>query len=218
MSDFIISLWTSPVRAGPVVLAVFSFAIVNGLRRWFQIQYMPTYFAVFPLSVLDADVARYAGTGWETPPDTAEGRRQLKRRFLGRAAIAGFISFVVIPLTLGLAAAFYMTTPELLVALAVLLVWQGYASYQSTIDNTRYTAKPVSTVRFFAVFYVFYLVSLVGFMHRGYVFTRPYVLDQQWAGLAGAVWDVLFTVIIAGSIITVLSGVMVHLVTEREIL
>lgn len=218
MSDFIVSLWTSPVRAGPVVLAVLSFAIVNGLRRWFQIQYMPTYFAVFPLSLLDADVARYAGTGWESPPNNeAEGRR-LKRRFLARAAIAGSISFVVIPLTLGFAAAFYMTTPELLVALAVLFVWQGYASYQSTMDNTSYTDKPVSTVQFFTVFYVFYLGSLVGFMHRGYVFARPYVLDQEWAGLAGAVWNVLFTVIIAGGIITVLSGVMVYLVTEREVL
>jgi hypothetical protein len=186
MIEFFTSLWNVPVRAGPVITGFLAFALVNGIRRWFRIQYTPSYFIVFPVSLLDPDVARFTGMGPLGPPETELEKRRLKRTFLVKATVAAVLTFVVIPVLLGVFAATYMAPPEFAVTLALLLTWQGYASYQSITDNTRYSTKPRSSASFFAIFYIFYLVSVGGFMHRGYVFAQPYTSTDDWSGLLNA--------------------------------
>jgi len=218
MNDLFAHVWDTHVRAGPIVVGVLAFAAINGFRRWFRFHYVPSYFVVFPVSLLDADVARIAGTGPFKLPSTEAEKRKVKRAFLAKVTVAGLLTFVVIPLVLGILAAFYMTPAELAVSLAVLLVWQAYESYQSTLDNASHAQRPVSSRSLFASFYLFYLASLGGFMHRGYVFARPFVQQNNLTGLAGAVWDVVFLVLIAGVIIAVLGNLMAYFITEREVL
>jgi hypothetical protein len=218
MLDFLRSVWGSPVRAGPVVLGFLSFAVVNGIRVWFRIQYTPSYFVVFPVSLLDPDVARFTGISPKGRPKTDVEKRRLKRMFLSKAVGAALLTFVLIPLALGLIAATYMTTPEFAVTLTMLLMWQAYASYQSVTDNTRYSDKPRSSASFFIIFYVFYLASLGGFMHRGFRFAQRYAVIEDWAGLMGAAWNVVFFVVVAGGIVAVLANIMTYFITERDVL
>lgn len=217
VTTFINELWNTAVRAGPVVMGIVLFAMINGLRRWFNVQYTPSYFVVFPISLLDKDVARFAGTGPFGPVENDEDRRRLKRHFIAKAAISAVVTFAVIPLALGVAAALYMQPAEFFVMLIAVLVWQGYASYQSTTDNSRYSEKPISSARLFALFYAFYLASLGGFMHRGFAFALPFSQTGNWRGLVGAAWDVIFVVLIAGAVLTVLSAVLSHFVVDREV-
>jgi hypothetical protein len=218
MSELLARFWDTQVRAGPVVVCVLAFAAINGLRRWYRFHYVPSYFVVFPVSLLDADVARIAGTGPFELPSSEKEKRKLKRAFLVKVTVAGLLTFVVIPLILGTTAAFYMTPPELALGLAVLLVWQAYESYQSTLDNASHAQRPLGSRSLFASFYLFYLVSLGGFTHRGYVFARPFVEQGNFTGMASAMWDIVFLVLIAGLIIGVLGNLMAYFITEREVL
>src|SRR4051812_9824860 len=115
-------LWSAPVRAGPVIVGVLLFALINGVRRWFHIQYTPTYFVIFPVSLLNRDVAHYTGMGPVSAPESESERRILKRRFLAKAVLAGAITFVVIPVLLGLLDACYMAASEFIVTLSILLL------------------------------------------------------------------------------------------------
>lgn len=114
-------------------------------------------------------------------------------------------------------AALYMTFQEFGIMLTILLLWQGYNAFQSTTDNTRYSHHPAASASFFTGFYLFYLACLGGFMHRGFVFTRPFVVNSDWAGLASAAWDIVFVVVIAGILLAVFSGIISYLVIERDV-
>jgi hypothetical protein len=218
MNELLAHVWGTQVRAGPVVVFVLAFAAINGLRRWFRFHYVPSYFVIFPVSLLDTDVARIVGTGPFAAPSTEAEKRKLKRAFIAKVTVAGLLTFVVIPLVLGILAAFYMTPPELAAGLAVLLVWQAYESYQSTLDNASHSQRPLGSRSLFAFFYLFYLASLGGFTHRGYVFARPFIQQDNFTGLASALWDIVFLVVIAGGIIGVLGNLMAYFITEREVL
>lgn len=206
------------MRAGPVLVGVLAFACINGLRRFFHFQYVPSYFVVFPASLLDPDVARLAGMGPFTPPVEEIEKRKLKRDFLFKTTVASLITFVLIPICLGLGSAFFMTASEVAVCLGVLLVWQGYAGYQSTMDNAIYARKPVASRAVFTSFYTFYLACLGGFMHRGYSFARPFVEKSDLAGLASAAWDIVFLVVISATVFGVLGNLLAYFITERDVL
>src|SRR5690625_1383331 len=217
MTEFVSEMGNTAVSAGPVVLGIVLFALINGLRRWLNVQYTPSYFVIFPISLLDQDIARFAGTGPFGPVENDKERRTLKRHFIVKAAVSAVITFAVIPLALGVVAALYMQPAEFFVMLIAILIWQSYAAYQSTTDNSRYSHKPVSSAWFFGLFYAFYLASMGGFMHRGFVFAFPFSQTGDWQGFIGAAWDVIFVLLITGAVLTVLSAVLSHLVIDREV-
>lgn len=194
------------------------FAVINGLRRWFRVAYTPSYFVLFPVSLLDPDVARFASTGPFDPPNTESEKHTLKRAFLAKITIAGLVTFAIIPLFLGLTAAFYMAPAELGLTLGILLSWQAYASYQSILDNSWHASKPIGSRSLFGVFYLFYLASLGGFIQEGYKFARPFVQRGDYTGMFASMWSIIFLLLIAGLIVGVLGNLLAYFITERDVL
>jgi uncharacterized membrane protein len=61
VNEYSTYLWNLEVRTIPVVIGMVIFAAISALRAWLKIQYIPTYFVVFPMSALDEDVAHLYG-------------------------------------------------------------------------------------------------------------------------------------------------------------
>lgn len=211
-------MWNTAVRAGPVVLGIVLFASVNGLRHWFKVHYTPSYFVLFPISLLDKDIAQLTGLGPFSPVENEAQRRKRKHQFLAKAVISAVLTFAVIPLAHGVTAALYARPTEFYVILIALLVWQTYAAYQSTTDNVRFARKPNVSAGGFMLFYVMYLACLGGFMHRGFVFAFPFFQAGDWQGFFAAAWTETFGVLIAAAVPTVMSALFALLVVDREII
>ena len=58
-SAMIRSIWNYEVRFMPVILGLFIFGLLHLLRRLTRVEYTPSYFAVFPLSMLDRQLLLY---------------------------------------------------------------------------------------------------------------------------------------------------------------
>lgn len=116
-------MWNTAVRAGPVVLGIVLFASVNGLRHWFKVHYTPSYFVLFPISLLDKDIAQLTGLGPFSPVENEAQRRKRKHQFLAKAVISAVLTFAVIPLAHGVTAALYARPTEFM--LSLLRFWSG---------------------------------------------------------------------------------------------
>jgi hypothetical protein len=217
INELLQRFWSTEVRMGPILVGIGIFALLKVLRRWSQFQYVPSYFIFYPSAALERDVSRLYGTGPFEPALTRAERRRLKRSIQGKAMFSIVISFVAIPTVVGSAAAFFMNVRELLVLIAVILIWQGYAAFQATLDNAVYAAHPRASAAFFASVYAGYLFFLSGCMWQAYRFVAPFAAAGDYGGLAASVWDGSFRfaafVVLAG----LLGNIAAHLITDQEI-
>ncbi len=216
-SDLLLTFWSTEVRTGPVLVGIGIFALLKALRRWSQIHYVPSYFIFYPSAALERDVSHLYGTGPFEPVVTKEDRRRVKRSILTKAIFSIITSFVVIPCLVGSTAALYMNSRELLVLIVVVLIWQGYGAFQSTLDNAGSAAHPKASVAFFVSFYGVYLFFVAGCMWKAYRFVAPYAVTGDYGGLAASLWDGMFQfaafVVLAGLV----GNIVAHLIIDQEI-
>ena len=215
----ILKLWDYQIRALPLLLGFCIFALVSILRKITRVAYTPSYFVVFPMSLLDHDIATLYGEGdmfpWQT--SSKEERKKLKNKILFKSIISLILTFAAIPSIIGLICAFFIRENEIAALAATIVIWQFYNAIYSIIDNTRNVEKPIASITFFSLFYFCYLFCLAGFFVKSYNFAHPYIKSHNLIGLLTQSADAIFITLASFIFLGLLGNLFAYLITEKEI-
>lgn len=207
-------LWNFQVRVVPLLLGLAVFGFLHLLRRITKIEYTPSYFAVFPLSLLDYQLSEYFGEFFCGEYKDATKRGFNKKLFI-KALISFFLTFFGVPFVVGSIAAFLVTPRELWAFLILLLMWQAVNCIHATIEFAQFRrAKTVWA--FFGSFYLFYLVCLVLVIRYAYRLTYPFSSTGDLSGLLRSVETSIVQLIIEVVVIAVLSGLFTHWLLNKD--
>lgn len=211
--EIINSWWTYEVRLVPILLAFGIFSGIQLLRKVIRMGYSPSYFAIFPVSLVDAKVAEYLGY-YGDEEDPAVEKRQ-KRNLLRTAWISMFLTFLLVPLTTGLIAAFILTPHEFTGFLFLLLGTEGLRCLKATYDFARYWDNWKAT-RPFAVFYFMYLIFLALVVRRSYHFAIPFTSQGDYQGLWSALEPEIASFLIYVLLMAVASNIIAHFLVTKD--
>lgn len=205
------------VRVVPIVVALIIFVLLNVLQRLVRPLYVPSYFFIFPMSMLDEDIARLYGEGMYGKPIGKEIRR-IKRSILLKSTVTVVIALMLIPGLVGLISALIMNGTELAVLLVIFVLWQGYSAFQSVMDNANRVVQKQKSTFVLSAFYVLYLALFSGCLWYTYNFARPFTANREFVDLFSAVLEGIFSILLFGILIGVIGNIIAHFVTDQEIL
>jgi hypothetical protein len=194
------------------------FASLGVLRRLTKAAYTPSYFVLFPMSLMDADIAAYYSEGLYPPSLSASERQELRRSLLIKTIAAAAITFVLLPALVGGLVALFMAESEVMAFISILVIWQGYNAFHSTMDNAGSASRTGASLAFFAGFYALYLFVLSGGIWLAYEFVAEYMSVGDWGGLLSQIWRGGFKIIVGVIFAGAIGSVVAHLITDREVI
>lgn len=90
--------WNYEVRIFPLILGLAIFSILHVLRRITKIEYTPSYFAIFPLSMLDYQLSLYFQEFYGAEYLSREKGRKRSANLFVKSVVSFFFTFFAVPL------------------------------------------------------------------------------------------------------------------------
>ncbi len=193
------------------------------LRRLFDVAYTPLYFAFLPLRSLNSDLSIYLGDdfvsgGEDVRRMSRNERERLRTQIVFRGALASAVSAVALPAVAGFIAALFMRPGSLGIAVALVLASQGMRVLASLRDfGTHATHADSQTMNRLRLVYAVYFLVVVVVYSNVYQWTRPYVVNGDFATLTNALLE-LFVVrlVLTGILFSFLSASFLQWITRPD--
>lgn len=214
--EIISSWWTYEVRLLPMLLALGIFTGIHLLRKITKIEYTPSYFAVFPFSMLEGQLAHYFGEYMTGEYLSIKDGRKINPRLYIRAWVSMFLTFLLVPLLSGLVIAFILSPEEFVGFLSLLMFWEGLRCLSAIYDFSQYRYDIGSATGYFFVFYGFYLLVLWIVIRFSFRFASPFALTHDYAALFTALETELGPMLIVGIGIAIGTNLLAHLLVNKD--
>jgi hypothetical protein len=218
MAETIVSLWMYEARVFPMVLGLSIFSGLHLLRRITKMAYTPSYFAIFPLSMLDGQLSDYFEEFYTgVYVSVKEGRKKNPKLFL-KAWISFFMTFLMVPLLSGFTVAFILSRHEFTGYLVLLLGFEGWHCFTAVLTFGRYREEWRSVLKFFVPFYGTYLFFLWLVIRQSYHFTIPFTENSDYSNLASALETTLGPVLVGIVALGVVTNLLAHWLVNKDAL
>jgi hypothetical protein len=210
------SVWNSQVRILPLVLALAIFGLLHLAHRLTRFAYTPSYFAVFPLSILDYQLSVHFGEFYGGEYLTAQKGRRPNNSLFVKSLLSFFLTFFFIPLLIGTLVSSFLLPGEFLAFLALLLLWEGSNCLSAVLDFSSYRGSSAKIWLFFGSFYTLYLLCLFIVPRFSYRFARPFFVKGDIRGLLSSIESMLVPFLISVVVIGVLGGILTHWFLNKD--
>lgn len=214
--ELIISWWTYEVRLLPMLLALGFFSGFQVLRKLTKIEYTPSYFAIFPLSRLEGQLASYFEefmTGEYLSIE--EGRRKNPYLYL-KAWASMFLTFLLVPLVSGFVVAFILTPREFTGFLILLVGVEAVRCLKAIYDFSQYRYEWSIALVYFSLFYAAYIFVLWLVLRFSFHFTNPFTENHDYSALFSALEAQLGPIVIGVLGLGILTNLFAHLLVNKD--
>jgi hypothetical protein len=203
----------------PIILGLLIFVLLHVFRRLSRVEYTPSYFAIFPLSMLDHQLSLYFGEFYGGEYLSMEKGRKPNSRLFLKSLVSFFLTFFLVPAIVGLVIAFFVLPNELRVFLLLLLVWQAINCTKAVFEFSSYRWQPVTNVWiFFGSFYAFYLAALFFVIRMTYRFAQPFASEGNFVGLFASLEQMIVPFVISIIVVGVLGGLFTEWLMNKDAL
>lgn len=219
MSELWTAIWGLEFRVVPVGFAMLLVIIPTMIRQRTKFYYVPIYFPFVPLRELNADLATYLGEDyWLGLDGEASDEDQLRRKILLSSIVSVAFAAVLIPAFAGFGSAFFLEAqllPQLLGVFVLYMVWK------MSLAVLHFSHHAVASRRnriLLGIVYFFYIGVAAQMLATSYGWARPYIIQNDWSGLALALTDLIFsTVLLQFLLLAALTAVVVSIFMDRRI-
>ena len=211
------SIWNYEVRLAPLLLGLSIFSVVHLIRKLSKIEYTPSYFAIFALSLLDHQLSLYFGEFYGGEYFSIEKGRKRNSSLFAKSVLSFFITFFLVPLLIGVVISFLILPNELPAFLFLLLLWQAINCTKAVFDFSTYRGERKANMwLFFGSFYASYLLALFFVIRLAYRFAQPFVSKGDVAGLLGSLEDRVVSFVVSIVIVGVAGGLFTHWFINKD--
>lgn len=214
--ELIDSWWAYQVRLLPVLSAIGVYAGIQLLRKLSKFLYMPSYFAIFPLSMLQGQLASYFGEDMHGEYLTLKRGRKRSPALFAMALLSIFLTFAIVPIITGFLVAFVLTAQDfkgfLLVLIGAEAIRCGHAAY----DFAHYRGNWKPVILYFGSFYAVYLICLFESLRIGFRFSIPFTDRQDYAGLFFALEGQFSGLVLWGLGVGVIGNLFVYYLLNKD--
>jgi hypothetical protein len=214
--EIISAWWGYEVRLFPVLLALSIYTGVQLLRKLTKFWYTPSYFAIFPLSMLEGQFAEYFGEDTYGEYLSIKKGRKTDSVLFGKALVSIFLTFGVVPLVTGFLVAFLLTRGEFTGFLFLLIGAEAVRCATAVYDFANYRGNWKSVILYFGSFYALYLFCLWAILRIGYRFVIPFVEGKDYAGLLDALEGQFVPIVIYGLGLAIVAGLFSHFLLNKD--
>jgi flagellar biosynthesis protein FlhB len=218
MTTLLNSLWSNEVRLLPMIVALSIFGLLHLLRKLTAVEYTPSYFAVFPVSLINYQLSEYLGEFYGGDYVTENESRPVIPNLYLKSLVSFFLTFFFVPLLVGFSTAFFLTLQEFRAFLVLLLLWESWHCLKAVYNFASYRGEWKSVIKFFGSFYAIYLVFLFFVIRLGFYNTQPFVEKGNLSELFINLENLLVSIIINILIIGVLSNIFAHWLINKDAL
>jgi len=217
MRYFLENFWSKDVQIFRILLGLFIFWSAHAIRKISKFYYVPTYFVIFPLSMLDRSFAQYFGEDdWGVYDLDLEKRKQMKNKLKLMAIVTTFLSLLIIPATLGFFIAFFLRRTDLWVFLLFLIIWRGEKSWESVVAYYRWQESPNNFYKYLTLFYFFYITTLYLVVKKSYFFTIQFVESGNWGKFISELEDFAFSGILFTILVGIISSILANWLLKKD--
>lgn len=214
--EIITSWWTYEVRLLPMLLAMGIFSGIHLLRKITKIEYTPSYFAIFPLSMLEGQLAAYFEESMTGEYLSMKAGREKNSGLYIRAWLSMFLTFLLVPLITGFLIAFFLTPGEFTGFLILLVGWETARCLNAIYDFANYRYDWNVGILYFVLFYSIYLFVLWLVIRFSYHFASPFTERHDYAGLFSALEDQLGPIVIGVVGLGIVTNLFAHFLVNKD--
>lgn len=212
-------IWNYQLQIVPVLLFLAIYETPAFLRRLNKTFFVPIYFSVYPLRQINQNLATYLGddiyVGQEVTTDEAEAFR---KRIIAVSAVSAIIDTVLVPLMIGLIAAFLLTKAVFYQFIAVLLAYKAVTVSMSLLNSDLHLIEAKWKTPALSAIYLLYLGLILEMSRTSYFWAEPYVESADWAGLWSSFSAFVFAKILAqGIIFAGAVAIFTNFIADRKI-
>lgn len=201
----------------PVLCAFGIFSGIQLFRKLTKLEYTPSYFAVFPLSMLERQLAEYFGEDrFGMYQSIKNGGRKKNTRLYIKAWISIFLTFLMVPLITGFLVAFILTPQEFAGFLLLLVGIEFIRCGKATYDFANYRDNWNSAILFFVAFYLTYLGFLWFVFRLSYHFAFPFIEKSDYSGLFSTLESLLVPFLIGVFVLGVATNLLAHYLVNKD--
>jgi hypothetical protein len=212
-------IWNYQLQIVPVLLFLAIYETPAFLRRLNKTFYVPIYFSVYPLRQINQNLASYLGddvyVGEEVTADEAEAFR---KQIIAVSAVSAIIDAVLVPLMIGLVAAFLLTEAVFYQFIAVLLAYKVVTVTMSLLNSDLHLIEAKWKTAALSAIYMLYLGLIFEMSKTAFFWAEPYVASADWAGLWSAFSAFVFGKILAqGIVFAGAVAIFTNFIADRKI-
>ena len=214
-------IWNYKIQIIPIILGILIVELPNWIRKLKKLYYVPIYFSIFPLRELNQELSYYLGEDYfmgEGSELNETELKKLKKKIIIDSIFSTLISAVLIPAIAGFIFAFIFSKEVLLQSLIAIFIYK-LVIVSMAIWNFRYHAIASSKNIFLLILiYIGYIGVFIQMIRTSFNWASPYILDENWSGMASGLADLIFNKGIAqGLILASVTAIIVAFFTDKEI-
>jgi hypothetical protein len=212
--------WFAPI--GPLIALYFAAELPTLLRRFYREYYVPLYFSIAPLDVINKEIAVYLGRHYMIGhvDFSAEEYEEMLPRIKRRAVALLVFSSAVWPSIIGALAAFFLAPIHVGAFVLLFLLLRAEKIFNAWVDTRVHGGiyPPVSRISY-ALIYVFYLCGFVLSFRAAHKNAYRFTSVADYVGLIDDYighLQALFFLIVVTLIATVLVNLFINPRTQKQ--
>lgn len=218
---FFNQIWDLEVQMVPVICALLLCEIPGIIQYLRRLYYVPIYFSLFPLRVLNRDLSTYLGDDWFYGVGanlTDDELESLRKKILQISIISLVGSVVIIPAFAGFFSAFFMRPSDFTGFCMLFIAYKLIGLTRAAIGFKEHAISNRKTMTWFWMVYLVYFGCTLTVFEASYEWASPFVMNGDWVGLWKAVRGVVFLKItVWGFILALVSTAAASAFTERKL-
>jgi hypothetical protein len=214
-------IWQYQLQIIPVIIFIGIFELPAFIRRIKKTFYVPIYFSVYPLRQINQDLSTYLGEddfydeGWRLDPAQAEA---LRRKIILTSIVSATIDALIVPLIVGLAAAFVLEKEVFMQFLTVLAFYKVVSITLSLRNSHLHILDSKWKNGFLAIIYIAYIGIIVEMLRTSYYWATPFISISDWTGMLSSFSSFVFGKTLAqGLVFAFLVAIFSNFIADREL-
>ncbi len=214
-------LWQYKIQVIPVLLFLAVYEVPAFLRRLRKIYYVPIYFSVYPLREINQDLSKYLAEdyflceGFDLDKEQLE---TLRKRIIITSVISATIDALVVPLLIGVMAAFVLNSELFYQFIAVLVIYKIISIIFSLRNSHLHILNSKWKNSLLIVIYIAYVGIIAEMLRTAYEWAVPYIVASDWSGMFSSFSTFFFGTILAqGMLFAFLVAIFSNFIADRRL-
>lgn len=194
------SIWNLKVQILPVVMVMFLVEIPSIVRKYTKLPYVPIYFALFPLDILNKDVSVYLNDDrciYSSDMSLKE-LNLLRKSIIQKVFISFILSLGLIPLVGGAIGAIIMPKDALVGFIAIFILYKLIGIIRAALDFRYVGVSNTRNIILFCLVYIIYFIFFLRVFQYSYSWCEAFISHGNWSGLFWGIIDQLIVSVIVG--------------------
>lgn len=214
-------IWQYKIQIVPIMLFLVLFETPAFIRRLKKTFYVPIYFSIYPFREINQDLSTYLGEddfydeGWRLDPAKAEA---LRRKIILTSIVSATIDALVVPLIIGLLAAFLLEKVVFFQFVVILSLYKSVTIVLSLRNSHLHILDSKWKNGLLAFVYCAYIGLIVEMLRTAYFWAAPFIASSDWSGMLSSLSEFVFGKTLAqGLLFAFLVAIFSNFIADRKL-